>query len=159
MLLYEPINPFDAFGRVMVSNLAARGIELHTLERYGSLEAQRERLRRYGFSDGVRAMDVDTLWEQRVTAEEKQRVAGLEMVDEVEEWRLLAQHYCVAWGWRDKQRDVDGEGVDEEEARRAAGEGDEGKVLENTKDDEAETKNHNDDDDDNDVWKKWRTET
>jgi [phosphatase 2A protein]-leucine-carboxy methyltransferase len=156
MLLYEPINPFDGFGRVMVSNLAARGIELHTLERYGSLEAQRERLRKYGFSDGVRAMDVDALWEQRVTAEEKQRVGGLEMVDEVEEWRLLAQHYCVAWGWRDKERN--GEGADEEERGRAAEEGEKGKELQNTKADEAESKNNHDNDND-DVWKKWRTET
>jgi hypothetical protein len=23
------------------------------------------------------------------------------MVDEVEEWRMLAQHYCVAFAWRD----------------------------------------------------------
>jgi len=25
----------------------------------------------------------------------------LEWLDEVEEWKLLASHYCVAWGWRD----------------------------------------------------------
>ena len=47
-------------------------------------------------------MDVDSLWEQTISPEEKERVAALEMVDEVEEWRLLAQHYCVAWGWRSK---------------------------------------------------------
>jgi [phosphatase 2A protein]-leucine-carboxy methyltransferase len=35
-----------------------------------------------------------------VSEAEKERVAGLEMLDEVEEWQLLARHYCVAWGWR-----------------------------------------------------------
>ena len=48
IILYEPINPADAFGKVMVSNLAQRGIVLQTLRRYGSLEAQMERMRVYG---------------------------------------------------------------------------------------------------------------
>ncbi|KAL8842909.1 MAG: hypothetical protein Q9170_000313 [Blastenia crenularia] len=101
LILYEPINPNTPFGRVMVSNLAARGIVLQTLKRYGSLEAQRERLRVYGLGSGRQARTVDMLWEEGVGEGEKERVAGLEMVDEVEEWKLLAGHYCVAWGWRD----------------------------------------------------------
>ena len=99
VVLYEPFNPFDSFGKVMVSNLAARGIVLQTLQKYHSLEIQKARLRKHGFS-GTSAADVDFLWEHRISAEEKERVAALEMVDEIEEWRLLAQHYCVAWGWR-----------------------------------------------------------
>jgi [phosphatase 2A protein]-leucine-carboxy methyltransferase len=27
-------------------------------------------------------------------------VERLEWLDEVEEWKLLASHYCVAWGWK-----------------------------------------------------------
>lgn len=105
IILYEPINPHDAFGKVMVSNLAARGIELQTLKKYGSLAAQKERLKGYGFGSGaeggggIGVADVNFLWDE-VTEEEKARVAGLEMMDEVEEWRLLAGHYCVVWGWR-----------------------------------------------------------
>ncbi|KAL9009584.1 MAG: hypothetical protein Q9173_005397, partial [Seirophora scorigena] len=45
LILYEPINPSTAFGKVMVANLAARGIVLQTLRKYGSEEAQAERLR------------------------------------------------------------------------------------------------------------------
>ncbi|KAL8900356.1 MAG: hypothetical protein Q9207_005742 [Kuettlingeria erythrocarpa] len=100
LILYEPINPHTPFGQVMVSNLAARGIVLQTLKKYGTLEAQKERLRVYGFTEGQRVQTVDELWEE-VSGREKERVAGLEMVDEVEEWRLLAGHYCVGWGWRD----------------------------------------------------------
>lgn len=105
MILYEPINPHDAFGKVMVSNLAARGIELQTLKKYGSLAAQKERLKGYGFGNGAEGgggtgvADVNFLWEE-VNEEEKARVVDLEMMDEVEEWRLLAGHYCVVWGWR-----------------------------------------------------------
>ena len=73
---------------------------MQTLHRYGSLEAQKERLRVYGFVGGIEARDVRSLWAESVGIEEKERVSGLEMVDEVEEWDLLAGHYCVAWGWR-----------------------------------------------------------
>jgi [phosphatase 2A protein]-leucine-carboxy methyltransferase len=31
---------------------------------------------------------------------ELQRIAKLELLDEVEEWRLLANHYCIAWAWK-----------------------------------------------------------
>jgi [phosphatase 2A protein]-leucine-carboxy methyltransferase len=101
LIIYEPIRPDDAFGRTMVSNLATRGIQLQTLHRYASLEAQRSRLREQGFNGGQAAADMDFLWERWVSEEEKDRVAGLEMLDEMEEWKLLAQHYCVAWGWRE----------------------------------------------------------
>lgn len=28
------------------------------------------------------------------------RISRLEMLDELEEWRLLARHYCIAWAYR-----------------------------------------------------------
>lgn len=101
LVLYEPIRPDDPFGRTMVSNLAARGIQLQTLNKYASLEAQRARLREQGFVSGQAAADIDFIWERWVDEDEKERVAGVEMLDEVEEWQLLARHYCIAWGWRD----------------------------------------------------------
>lgn len=99
LILYEPIHPNDPFGKTMVSNLAARGIVLQTLKKYGSLEAQAARMKSYGL-EGSGGASVKGLWDQGVKEKEKERVAGLEMVDEVEEWELLAGHYCVAWGWR-----------------------------------------------------------
>ncbi|KAJ6156427.1 Leucine carboxyl methyltransferase eukaryotic [Penicillium chrysogenum] len=102
LVLYEPIRPNDAFGRTMVSNLAARGIQLKTLSRYASLAAQRDRFQDQGFGDGQAAADIEFIWKRWVNEDEKERVAGLEMLDEMEEWQLLAQHYCIAWGWRDR---------------------------------------------------------
>ncbi|CAG7979747.1 unnamed protein product [Penicillium salamii] len=102
LILYEPIRPNDAFGEVMVSNLAARGIQLQTLHKYASLEAQRTRFREQGFGEGQAAGDIEFIWKNWVSEEEKGRVAGLEMLDEMEEWELLARHYCIAWGWRDQ---------------------------------------------------------
>ena len=46
-------------------------------------------------------MDVDFLFERWLGDAETERVCSVEMLDEVEEWKLLAGHYCVAWGWRD----------------------------------------------------------
>ena len=109
MIIYEPINPSDAFGRVMVQNLARRGIVLQTLKRYATLARQRERLRVMGFESGQGTADVHFIWEEWVSDQEKERVGRLEMLDEVEEWRLLAGHYCVAWGWREGERE--GRGV------------------------------------------------
>ncbi|KAM5475722.1 carboxy methyl transferase for protein phosphatase 2A [Microsporum audouinii] len=103
LIIYEPIRPDDPFGRTMVSNLAARGIQLQTLHRYATLQAQRERLQGHGFSSGQGVADIDYIWEKWIGEDEKSRVAGLEMLDEIEEWQLLARHYCVAWGWRDNQ--------------------------------------------------------
>ena len=105
LVLYEPIRPFDAFGKTMVSNLASRGIHLQTLKQYSTLEAQRQRLRHAGFTTGQGARDVHEIWEggEWISKMEKERIEDLEWLDEIEEWKLLAGHYCIAWGWRGEE--------------------------------------------------------
>ncbi|KIX99600.1 uncharacterized protein Z520_04233 [Fonsecaea multimorphosa CBS 102226] len=105
--IYEPIRPYDSFGKTMVSNLMSRGIQLQTLEKYAGLEEQRSRLRSHGFGDdgesspqGAEAADIDFIWQTWIAPEEKERVDGLEWMDEVEEFVLLAKHYCICWGWK-----------------------------------------------------------
>lgn len=99
IVIYEPTKPDDPFGRMMVSNLAARGIRMPTLEKYREPRDQESRLRDAGF-DQVRQMTVDGIWEKWIPESEKERVDGLEGLDEVEEWKLLAGHYIVAWAWK-----------------------------------------------------------
>ena len=114
LVIYEPIRPFDAFGKTMVTNLASRGIHLQTLRRYSSLEAQRQRLRLAGFGSGQGARDVQQLYEDDswISATERERIDKLEWLDEVEEWQLLASHYCVAWAWRGDVFDDAWQGLD-----------------------------------------------
>ncbi|KAM0431953.1 hypothetical protein ACHAPT_005208 [Fusarium lateritium] len=95
-VIYEPTHPDDAFGRMMVSNLAARRIQMPTLDKYPTPEAQRTRMSEAGF-ETVHHMTIEGIWETWVSPEEKERVDSLEGLDEVEEWKLLAAHYIVVW--------------------------------------------------------------
>lgn len=108
LVLYEPILPQDAFGRTMIFNLQSRDIHLPTLTAYPELGDQRARLKAYGLRDGARAADTFFIWRKWVSENEKERVAGLEMLDEMEELDLLLKHYCFAWGWRDGESDIFG---------------------------------------------------
>jgi [phosphatase 2A protein]-leucine-carboxy methyltransferase len=92
----------------MVSNLASRGIFLQTLQKFENLAAQKSRLRSAGFTIIRRAADINFIWENWVNDDEKNRVARCEMFDEVEEWVLLAKHYCIVWGSREAEG---GEGI------------------------------------------------
>ncbi|KAH6895515.1 S-adenosyl-L-methionine-dependent methyltransferase [Thelonectria olida] len=98
-VLYEPIKPNDAFGQMMVSNLAARRIRMPTLSVYREPADQVARLRQAGF-ETIQEMTIKNIWEKWVDLEEKERVDLLEGLDEVEEWELLAGHYIVVWGSR-----------------------------------------------------------
>jgi [phosphatase 2A protein]-leucine-carboxy methyltransferase len=99
IILYEPIKPDDAFGKMMVSNLAARRIRMPTLENYKLPRDQEVRLREAGF-EGVKTLAIEDIWKRWISQEEKERLDGLEGLDEVEEWKLLADHYVVAWAWK-----------------------------------------------------------
>lgn len=99
IIIYEPIRPNDAFGKMMTSNLAARRIHMPSLQRYPTPVDQESRLRSY-FSQiqEVNSKTIDAIWDDWVMPEEKQRLDHLEGLDEVEEWKLLASHYLVVWG-------------------------------------------------------------
>jgi [phosphatase 2A protein]-leucine-carboxy methyltransferase len=105
IILYEPIGVDDSFGQMMVQNLAARGIVMPTVQKYKTLAHQMERLAELGFKKqeqggGSSAETIEDIWRTWIPVEEIQRVDGLEGLDEVEEWQMLARHYSVAWGWK-----------------------------------------------------------
>ncbi|KAI9171153.1 LOW QUALITY PROTEIN: Leucine carboxyl methyltransferase 1 [Paramyrothecium foliicola] len=98
-IIYEPIRPDDAFGKVMVSNLAARNIRMPTLEVYQNGQDQEARMRKAGL-EAARHLTIEKIWDTWISPEEKDRVDGLEGLDEVEEWKLLAAHYVVVWAYK-----------------------------------------------------------
>ncbi|SPQ20068.1 e81a83fa-b80e-471c-8f6d-2bcac709177b [Thermothielavioides terrestris] len=114
VVLYEPVQPHDAFGRTMVSNLAARGIAMPTLEAYPTPADQERRLLAEAGLARARCRTVDRIWDAWVRDEEKERVDALEGgLDEVEEWRLLAGHYVQQEEEAEKEED----GEEEEDGR------------------------------------------
>lgn len=88
----------------MIRNLTTRGIVLQTIEKYSDIEQQVQRLAALGFAP--KAADTNFIWEKWINQTEKDRIDKLEWMDEVEEFELLAKHYCVAWGWKGFQTDT-----------------------------------------------------
>jgi [phosphatase 2A protein]-leucine-carboxy methyltransferase len=72
---------------------------LKTLTAYPTLDKQSTRLKECGFVTGQNAVDIDFAHDYWMGRDELRRISRLEMLDEMEEWRLLARHYCLAWGW------------------------------------------------------------
>jgi len=121
IILYEPLHPSDAFGKIMSENLRARGIRMPGLTGLEDVQAHGRRLAdvftsqhpvteqaresgaevKSGRCDiGFRAWTIKQIWDEQVSVQEKERLRACEMVDEEEEWNLLAGHYGVLRGWR-----------------------------------------------------------
>jgi hypothetical protein len=63
------------------------------------LRHQEQRLKECGFVNGQGAVDINFAHNYWMGQDELQRIAKLELLDEMEEWQLLAKHYCIVWGW------------------------------------------------------------
>ncbi|KAF9438073.1 hypothetical protein BGZ76_009854 [Entomortierella beljakovae] len=112
-VVYEQINPTDAFGSMMLKNLRAREIELPGIYAYPTLKSQEERFLSRGWT-AAKAVSMNTLLDS-LPDEEMKRISKLEIFDEVEEWQLLAEHYCVAWAYMTKKT-LSSSGNDKEQA-------------------------------------------
>lgn len=97
-VIYDPINPNDAFGKQMMVNLQSRGSPL--LGILPSKEAQIERLLQSGWTT-AQSMQMSDVYRTSIPIEERRRTERLEIFDEFEEWNLIQQHYCIALGLKD----------------------------------------------------------
>lgn len=122
LILYEPLHPTDAFGKMMSDNLRARGIKMPGLSELEDIAAHGKRLssvllgQKSELGEGAendaatnvnvsfQGWTVKQIWDEWVSVEEKERLRRCEMVDEEEEWMLLAGHYGVLRGWRAEPR-------------------------------------------------------
>ena len=92
------INPDDAFGRVMLRNLQARGCPLRGLVGCPTRAAQASRFEAAGWK--TTAMLTMNEVYRALPYEDVKRVEKLEIFDEVEEWHLINDHYCMGWAHR-----------------------------------------------------------
>lgn len=113
IITYEALDLGDSFSRMMVQNLAGRGLSLAGFESNGSVASQIGRLEEHGFTEIV-STDMKSLrvgvapaeqgrsgeeWKTRWEPE-LERIRRLEFLDEVEELELILMHYAVSWGIR-----------------------------------------------------------
>ncbi|KAJ2779601.1 carboxy methyl transferase for protein phosphatase 2A [Coemansia javaensis] len=95
VVTYEQIRPDDRFGRAMVDNLRARGLELHGLHAFPTLDSAAERFRARGWH-AAQALDLAD-YHGRLDPAERARLGAIELMDEWEEFTLLAQHYAFTF--------------------------------------------------------------
>jgi tRNA wybutosine-synthesizing protein 4 len=93
---YDPIEPNDAFGRVMTANLERRGCTLRSVHAFPSLDAQRKRFLSNGWTL-ARALTMYDIYQRHIDTEQRRRIERIEMLDEFEEWTMLQKHYCIVW--------------------------------------------------------------
>lgn len=106
ILIYEPMSLKDLFGETMYQNLQGRGLNLQTFDKYPDLESRLEffksecgltRLRMSSLSNigGYnKSQEASKAW---IDPQDLQRISSLEFVDEIEEIRLLLEHYCLCY--------------------------------------------------------------
>ncbi|XP_065898221.1 leucine carboxyl methyltransferase 1-like isoform X1 [Dysidea avara] len=100
-LNYEPFNANDTFGQVMKKNIKARGCSLLGIDACPDLESQQRRYLNNGWSASW-AVDMDTVYQQLLPADEISRVERLEFLDEGDLLTQLLRHYCISVGYNDK---------------------------------------------------------
>ncbi|KAK6453864.1 carboxy methyl transferase for protein phosphatase 2A [Scheffersomyces xylosifermentans] len=107
-IIYEPMSLNDAFGDTMTRNLQERGINLLTFNHFPNLASRQEFLSGKCGLSNVKLSDMSDIagynsmseapMKPWIPAEELKRISRLEMIDEVEEIRLLLEHYCLCYG-------------------------------------------------------------
>jgi len=93
-LLYEQINPDDAFGFVMKKHFTTLQSPLRCIDSYPTLESQIERFRALGWKY-CSAMDMNEFFYSFISKDERERISNIEAFDEFEEWHLKCAHYVL----------------------------------------------------------------
>jgi hypothetical protein len=95
--IYEQILPYDPFGQMMVKNLIDRGCPLLSIHECPDKKAQLQRYTNVGFPHGM-CLDMNEYERQSLSLPDRQQLAKVELLDELEEYEILMAHYCVAVG-------------------------------------------------------------
>lgn len=103
LVVYEQVNPHDAFGKQMMLNLRLRGCPLKGI--IDSLDGQKERMQGCGWILSSSEYML-TLFNTCIPPNEIARINRIERLDEEEEWNLLLRHYCITWARNSSQHQL-----------------------------------------------------
>lgn len=93
-LTYDMITPNDVYGKNMIRNLQNVGFEIPGLKDFPTLEDQKDRFLLTGWSDS-HSCNMRFYYDKLLPQESKERISKLEILDEVEEWNMLMEHYSL----------------------------------------------------------------
>ncbi|RPD71897.1 leucine carboxyl methyltransferase [Lentinus tigrinus ALCF2SS1-7] len=96
-IIYEMFGLEDSFGRVMVNNLKARSVTLPGAKPYPNFDTLPNRFLQHGW-EIARALTLKDIRREYINPRELERIAQLEMLDEIEELELVLAHYAITWG-------------------------------------------------------------
>lgn len=115
-LIYEPMSLNDAFGTTMSKNLVDRGIDLQSFTKYPTLQSRYQFLSEVCKLNNVRLTEMSHVGGFITSASqnkkpwigisEMQRLNKLEFIDEIEEIRMLYEHYGLCYGDNNNNEDV-----------------------------------------------------
>lgn len=91
---FDPFNAVDSFGKMMLTNLRSRGVDMPGILPCSDLDSIKSRQSKLGYSR-TECLTMNDLWEKWISEKERERVEQLEFLDELEEMTLLFNHYCL----------------------------------------------------------------
>lgn len=119
-LIYEPMSLNDQFGETMTHNLQSRGLNLQTFSKYPDLISRKKFLEESCHLKNLRLTDMSYIGGYKVSQDGREwidhkemgRINKLEMIDEIEEIRLLLEHYCLIYGEYTEEKTLNFKGID-----------------------------------------------
>jgi len=94
-MTYDMITPNDIYGRNMIRNLQGVGFEIPGIKDFPTLEDQKNRFLHTNWTE-ARACTMRQYYDALMqTTDERERLFKLEILDEVEEWNMLMDHYAL----------------------------------------------------------------
>ncbi len=91
---YDMINPGDAFGQMMQHNLRGAGYHIPGFLDFPNLESHESRFKSNGWRNAI-SISMISAYERVISTDEKRAINKIEMLDEIEEWSMIMNHYCI----------------------------------------------------------------